>query len=47
MRPDGVVSKKLMGERNMAIAILSCNFLEAYSNDTGQLCARLIRRLQY
>jgi hypothetical protein len=29
MRPAGVVSKKLIGERNMANAILSCNLREA------------------
>lgn len=30
IRPAGVVSKKLMGERNMAKAILSCNLRAAY-----------------
>jgi hypothetical protein len=28
--PAGVVSKKLIGDRNIANAILSCNFLEAW-----------------
>lgn len=28
--PVGVVSKKDIGERKMALAILSCNFLEAF-----------------
>lgn len=30
MRPDGVVSKKLMGERKMENAIRSCIFREAW-----------------
>lgn len=29
--PAGVVSKKLIGDRKIAFAILSCNFLEAYN----------------
>ena len=29
IRPAGVVSKKLIGDLNMANAILSCNFREA------------------
>ncbi len=29
IRPAGVVSKKLIGDLNMAKAILSCNFREA------------------
>lgn len=31
MRPLGVVSKKVIGDRKMANAILSCNLREAYS----------------
>lgn len=31
MRPAGVVSKKFMGDRKMANAILSCNFRDAYT----------------
>lgn len=30
IRPDGVVSKKLIGERKIEKAIRSCSFLEAY-----------------
>lgn len=32
MRPAGVTSKKDMGDLKMAVAIRSCNFLDAYAN---------------
>lgn len=34
MRPLGVVSKKLIGLRKMAYAILSCSFREAYDHES-------------
>lgn len=36
MRPLGVVSKKLIGERKMAYAILSCNFRDACISPNDQ-----------
>jgi hypothetical protein len=32
MRPAGVTSKKDMGDLKIAVAILSCNFRDAYAN---------------
>ena len=37
IRPMGVVSKKLIGERKIAYAIRSCNFLEAFGEEKRQL----------
>jgi hypothetical protein len=37
MRPAGVVSKKLIGDLNMAKAILSCNFRDACEGGPDQL----------
>ena len=37
MRPAGVVSKKLIGDLNMAKAILSCNFRDACEGAPDQL----------
>ena len=37
IRPAGVVSKKLIGARKMACAILSCNFREACNTHTDKI----------
>lgn len=36
--PAGVTSKKDIGDLKMAVAILSCNFLDAYRGSVRYLC---------
>jgi len=45
--PAGVTSKKDIGDLNMAVAILSCNFLDAYKASSIIIFRRLIQQVKH